>query len=136
MSTSTKKTPKCLYCGSTEDLQVEHLVPRSRGGLKIDGNIFYACKTCNKSKTNRLPSEWRADLPVEVYELEQVALSLHVIVRPRIRRDLKKDVIGVRCTLEQKRFLETAAAREGLAVSGWILRVGILTAEKRIRDRL
>lgn len=78
-------TPRCLYCGNTEPpdaeraqrIGVDHLVPRSRGGRDIPENTVQACFGCNVRKNDRLPSEWRDDLPPEVYELEQRALVLH-----------------------------------------------------------
>ncbi|HET7416713.1 MAG TPA: HNH endonuclease [Solirubrobacterales bacterium] len=48
----------CQYCGSTKSgLTVDHVIPRSRGGLSVWENIVAACPPCNRRKGNRLPRE-------------------------------------------------------------------------------
>lgn len=127
----------CLYCGGTEKLGTEHLVPRARGGLDIPENIFQACKKCNSSKGNRLPSEWRDDLSPEIYDLERRALGLHPKVPPRKKRDtqvLKEETINVRCTEQQKELLEEIAASQGMGVSTWLLYLGLTDANRRKQE--
>lgn len=43
-------TVKCSYCGNTEFLTLDHLIPRYLGGIDSGENLVYACKTCNSSK--------------------------------------------------------------------------------------
>jgi 5-methylcytosine-specific restriction endonuclease McrA len=38
---------------------MDHLVPLSRGGRSIKGNLVPACKACNAKKKYRLP--WEED---------------------------------------------------------------------------
>jgi hypothetical protein len=47
----------CEYCGwpATE---VDHIVPRSRGGGLDWDNLAPACFDCNTEKNNRTPEEW------------------------------------------------------------------------------
>jgi 5-methylcytosine-specific restriction endonuclease McrA len=40
----------CQYCGDTDDLTFDHLVPRSRGGRTTWDNIVTACAPCNLRK--------------------------------------------------------------------------------------
>lgn len=47
---------QCQYCGSPAE-NVDHVVPRSRGGLHTWDNVVAACKPCNTRKENRLPHE-------------------------------------------------------------------------------
>ena len=49
---------KCIYCGSTENLSVDHLIPRSRGGPESGDNAVTACKTCNSSRRDKGIYEW------------------------------------------------------------------------------
>ncbi len=50
----------CKYCGATGvPLQLDHVVPRSRGGADEAENLAPACKPCNSSKGARTPEEWR-----------------------------------------------------------------------------
>ena len=48
----------CAYC-STKDklLEVEHLIPRSRGGSNSITNLVLSCVDCNRKKSNQLPHE-------------------------------------------------------------------------------
>ena len=41
---------KCAYCGSEEDLTLDHILPQSKGGLDITRNVVCCCKSCNQSK--------------------------------------------------------------------------------------
>jgi hypothetical protein len=47
----------CRYCGSrpgSDLLEVDHLVPRSRGGSDNESNLVTACKTCNGRKSDTI----------------------------------------------------------------------------------
>ena len=43
----------CVYCGATDDLTFDHVVPRSRGGRTTWENIVTACAPCNLKKGGR-----------------------------------------------------------------------------------
>lgn len=43
----------CVYCGTTKDLTIDHVVPLSKGGAHDWGNVVTACKSCNHRKGNR-----------------------------------------------------------------------------------
>jgi hypothetical protein len=47
----------CLYCGSTERLCLDHIVPVSRGGSCTMVNLATSCKRCNSGKSGRTPKE-------------------------------------------------------------------------------
>src|SRR5436305_11546482 len=38
---------QCVYCGSTEELQIDHIIPVSRGGATTLDNLEVLCKHCN-----------------------------------------------------------------------------------------
>jgi 5-methylcytosine-specific restriction endonuclease McrA len=49
----------CTYCGAgSRNLECDHIVPVSRGGLNDDDNLTTSCRSCNRSKSNKLLSEW------------------------------------------------------------------------------
>jgi len=55
----------CQYCGDrpgSEELTIDHVLPRSRGGVSSWANCVLACVECNKRKANRTPSEARMPL--------------------------------------------------------------------------
>lgn len=50
----------CQYCGlqpGPEELTVDHVVPRSRGGVSSWENCVLACVECNKRKADRSPAQ-------------------------------------------------------------------------------
>lgn len=50
----------CQYCGSklkTDELNIEHIMPKSRGGQNTWENLVAACIDCNRKKGNRTPEE-------------------------------------------------------------------------------
>lgn len=48
---------ECQYCGCTQRLTVDHVVPRSRGGDTSWANVVTSCAPCNHRKGDRLPAE-------------------------------------------------------------------------------
>ena len=50
---------KCAYCGKTEvPLEVEHIVPKSRGGSNRVSNLALSCHKCNQEKGSRTAAEF------------------------------------------------------------------------------
>src|SRR5579862_2628819 len=47
---------RCQYCGSAAE-SIDHVLPRSRGGLHAWDNVVAACRRCNTRKEDRLPHE-------------------------------------------------------------------------------
>jgi 5-methylcytosine-specific restriction endonuclease McrA len=51
---------RCQYCGKTfdrQDLNLDHVIPRDRGGPTTWENIVCSCIRCNTRKANRTPRE-------------------------------------------------------------------------------
>jgi 5-methylcytosine-specific restriction endonuclease McrA len=47
---------RCVYCGEqflAEELTLDHVQPRVRGGDRSEGNLVTACKACNTLKGHR-----------------------------------------------------------------------------------
>lgn len=47
---------RCQYCNRAAE-NIDHVVPRSRGGAHTWENVVAACRSCNSRKEDRLPSE-------------------------------------------------------------------------------
>ena len=50
----------CQYCGckpGSEELTIDHILPRSRGGKSTWENCVLACVKCNHKKSNMTPAE-------------------------------------------------------------------------------
>lgn len=66
----------CQYCGvvlPSSELTLDHVIPRSRGGLSTWENLVACCHTCNRQKGNQLLSE----IPDMTLLREPRAFSLH-----------------------------------------------------------
>lgn len=56
---------QCQYCGETFSamvLTLDHVIPRSRGGLSTWENLVACCGDCNRRKANMTPEE--ANMPI------------------------------------------------------------------------
>jgi 5-methylcytosine-specific restriction endonuclease McrA len=47
---------ECQYCGRPAE-NVDHVVPKSRGGAHTWDNVVAACRPCNSKKENRSPQD-------------------------------------------------------------------------------
>lgn len=55
----------CAYCGSVlhdKSLELEHVIPKSKGGKTTWTNIVSACRQCNAKKDDRTPEQARMQL--------------------------------------------------------------------------
>jgi hypothetical protein len=73
---------RCQYCGkrfATSELSLDHVVPRSHGGVSSWANIVCCCVKCNVRKGGRTPYEARMKLvrqPVKPKRSPMIALRL------------------------------------------------------------
>ncbi|MDQ2098513.1 MAG: HNH endonuclease [Tychonema bourrellyi B0820] len=47
----------CQYCGTNRRLTLDHVMPKSKGGLHTWDNVVAACEGCNSRKGDRTPIE-------------------------------------------------------------------------------
>jgi HNH endonuclease len=45
---------RCVSCGSSEDLTIDHIRPRARGGTNEESNLQTLCRPCNCRKGARV----------------------------------------------------------------------------------
>lgn len=84
----------CQYCGiqpGPQELTIDHITPRSRGGLSSWGNCLLACVECNKRKANRTPAEARMPTRTTPKKPSWTALSQ---VHPKLRRESWEQFLG------------------------------------------
>lgn len=57
---SVYEQKNCLWCGVvlTDDAQIDHIIPLSRGGTSHSGNLAMVCRECNAQKKAMLPYEF------------------------------------------------------------------------------
>ncbi len=76
----------CQYCSNTfhhNDLTMDHVHPKSRGGLKSWTNIVCSCKSCNSKKRNQTPKEARMPLLKRPYvpRVRMIDLYRNIFIR-------------------------------------------------------
>lgn len=49
---------ECAYCGSKNDITLDHVIPQAFGGLDISSNIVSCCKICNHNKGHKKWDDW------------------------------------------------------------------------------
>ena len=49
---------ECAYCGSEENITLDHVVPRSKGGVDYTHNVVACCESCNRDKSHTPWMEW------------------------------------------------------------------------------
>lgn len=90
----------CVYCGGLSGdpvLEVEHLVPKSRGGPDRVFNLVIACRDCNREKNDRTPAEWGENLARSGREIDRVRRENCATVWARATAPLK-DAAAVNAT--------------------------------------
>lgn len=56
---------RCALCGATKNerpLDVDHIIPRSRGGKTVYENLQVLCMKCNRSKRNKDQTDFRKNI--------------------------------------------------------------------------
>ena len=48
---------RCIYCGYISE-SIDHVIPRSQGGLSITENCVPACLSCNGKKSDNEAFDW------------------------------------------------------------------------------
>lgn len=71
-----RQLPMCAFCHrhlTPHKATIEHLEPRSQGGMGIVPNLVLACEPCNLAKGPRTPEQWcRSIQHAPQYRLEDV----------------------------------------------------------------
>jgi len=49
---------KCVYCGASDELVPDHIIPCAKGGTDRPSNLVTACVSCNQSKRDRSVDEF------------------------------------------------------------------------------
>lgn len=69
----------CQYCGiepGRASLTIDHVKPRSQGGLTTWDNVVTACRECNRKKGGRTPEQANMLLRVKPRQPQYVAFAL------------------------------------------------------------
>ena len=78
---------RCIYCGKNSE-SIDHVLPRSKGGLSITENCVPACLSCNGSKTDIDAFEWyrrqsfydpRRSMAIRAWKEGDIRLALRLL---------------------------------------------------------
>ena len=82
---------RCVYCGeqfASEELTLDHVQPRIRGGDRSEGNLVTACMGCNTLKGQRRLSRFLHDQPAARRNFFRLATH----VWPRLLRLVEREL--------------------------------------------
>jgi 5-methylcytosine-specific restriction endonuclease McrA len=89
---------RCVYCGNrfaADELSVDHVEPRVRGGDQSTGNLVTACKGCNTLKGQRRVSEFLRAEAVARENFLRYATHLWPRIRETLLRELAEPGSGL-----------------------------------------
>ena len=90
---------RCVYCGeqfTADQLTLDHVQPRVRGGDRSEGNLVTACMGCNTLKGHQRLSQFLHAQP----DLRHNFFQLAVHVWPRLLRLLERELADLAATAD------------------------------------
>ena len=91
---------RCGYCLSPQHLvlgtlEIEHLIPRGRGGSDEEGNLWLACRLCNNFKADQVSArDPETGQMVALFNPRQQRWAEHFVWNPRRNQDSGKTPCG------------------------------------------
>ena len=88
---------RCVYCGEVyepEELTIDHVQPRVRGGDGSLGNVVTACKACNTRKGHRRLATFLRDEPASREHFFHYATHVHRRHLRDIAEEIEKGGLG------------------------------------------
>jgi 5-methylcytosine-specific restriction endonuclease McrA len=82
---------RCVYCGTSDNLTIDHIIPQSRGGKTDFENCTTSCRVCNNKKGSRTPNEAHMPMHKKAYQptiAEFLMIKLRNLGIDSVLRDL------------------------------------------------
>jgi hypothetical protein len=70
---------ECQYCGSKEDLEIDHIIPLSKGGNNEPDNLITSCHKCNALKGDKTLEEFITNNKYNIKFLDRVSKILDTL---------------------------------------------------------
>tara|TARA_Y100001968_G_scaffold274646_1_gene268039 strand:+ start:806 stop:1216 length:411 start_codon:yes stop_codon:yes gene_type:complete len=92
----------CIYCGKHSE-SIDHILPRSRGGLSVTENCVPACLSCNGEKSDQEAFTWyrtqsfydpRRAMAIRAWVDGDLRLALRLLQWVKPKRINEKDSIS------------------------------------------
>lgn len=85
---------KCAFCGSCNELTIDHVIPSSRGGKTEFDNCVTCCIKCNAKKGDRTPTECKMYLQKRPYS-PTISEFFRIKLKQLGLEQFINDIIGV-----------------------------------------
>ena len=111
--------PQCVYCGSSVVARWDHVVPVSKGGEAVLGNMVLSCASCDDSKRDVPYEEWMVsnvpsspnsrgipDVQARIARVEAYVRHFGYAVLPldeRLNKSEMERLVKIRTTLQDSR---------------------------------
>ena len=82
---------ECQYCGSKENLEIDHIIPLSQGGTNEDDNLITSCHRCNNLKGEKSLKDFIKDNKVNIKFLDRVSKILDTLEEKEQEKEKEKD---------------------------------------------
>lgn len=87
----SRSNGKCSYCGE-KAAEIDHIIPRSKGGTDSVNNLTASCRTCNEKKSNLSLKEFGKLVGKDFSKLEPKALPKHASIVQSAREYTIKEI--------------------------------------------
>ena len=86
-----KHNGRCVYCGNTAE-EVEHVIPKSKGGTNSVHNLVIACRKCNELKGKLSLKEFGKLMNKDFNRLEPKELPRHASIVQSARNYMTREI--------------------------------------------
>ena len=89
-----KHNGRCVYCGSKAE-EIEHVIPKSKGGTDSPYNLVIACRKCNELKGKLSLKEFGKLMNKDFSHLEPKELPKHAAIVQSARNYMFKEIYKI-----------------------------------------
>ena len=82
---------KCVYCGA-KATEIDHVIPRAKGGTNSVYNLAASCRTCNQMKSNKTLKEFGKTMNKDYSHLEPKKLPKDAAIVQSARNYMVKEI--------------------------------------------